>query len=178
MIRTASDFASSSGYESPQKRGREVNSKRLAGWMALLGMVCTFATPAQADWTVEMRDAGHCFLKSGAQEMDDGYRKIMVHVELDGDELSLVTPSNIDNSFADLRIQVDREGQIKSSEVVDNKTVRFTGISAQTIRSMKKGLTLKAWLRFWPTWPATGSHPVAFSLNGFTAATRELATCG
>jgi hypothetical protein len=178
MIRTASDFASSSGYESLQERGHEVISKRLAVRMVLSGMACIVATSAQADWTVEVRDAGHCFLKSGAQEMDDGYRKIMVHVELDGDELSLVTPSNIDKSFADLRVQVDGKSPIKSSEVVDNKTVRFTGISTQTIQSMKKGLTLKAWLRFWPTWPVTGSHPVSFDLNGFTAATRELATCG
>lgn len=178
MIWTVNDFANSSGYESRQERGREVISNRLAGCMVLLGMVCILAAPAQADWTVEKRDAGRCFLKSGTQEMDDGYRKIMVHVELDGDELSLVTPSNIDKSFADLRIQVDRKDPIKASDVVNNKTVRFTGLSTETIQSMKKGLTLKAWLRFWPTWPVTGPHPVSFDLNGFTAATRELATCG
>jgi hypothetical protein len=32
-------------------------------------------------------------------------------------------------------------------------------------------------LRFWPTWPATGTHSVTFSLIGFTRAYAQLGDC-
>jgi len=32
-------------------------------------------------------------------------------------------------------------------------------------------------LRFWPTWPETGTHSVSFSLMGFTKAHGEAAKC-
>jgi hypothetical protein len=32
-------------------------------------------------------------------------------------------------------------------------------------------------LRFWPTWPATGTHSATFSLIGFTRAYEQLAGC-
>jgi hypothetical protein len=43
------------------------------------------------------------------------------------------------------------------------------------VDEFKRGLHVRVQLRFWPTWPKTGTHSVTFSLIGFTRA--HLAGC-
>lgn len=133
---------------------------------------------ANAAWQVEKGGGAtpRCFIKSGPQKMQDGYRTISVHAELDNESLTLVTPSNIDTSFSDLRIQVDHKTPITSTTVVGKESVRFI-VSPQTVNDMRRGKVLKAYLRFWPTWPVTKAHSVSFSLNGFSAASKAAKSC-
>lgn len=150
----------------------------IAAGVLLAGLCSVAASGANAAWQVE-KDGGktpRCYLKSSPQKMQDGYRTISVHAEIDGDTLTLVTPSNIDTSFSDLRIQIDRKTPITSTDLVGKQSVRFT-VTSQTVNDMRKGKALNAYIRFWPTWPVTKSHPVSFSLKGFTAASKAVTNC-
>ena len=42
------------------------------------------------------------------------------------------------------------------------------------IDQFKAGLKARVQLRFWPTWPETGTHSVEVSLIGFTKAWEEM----
>ncbi|KPK12436.1 MAG: hypothetical protein AMJ68_02025 [Acidithiobacillales bacterium SG8_45] len=144
----------------------------------LAGLCSVAASGANAAWQVakDGGDTPRCYLKSSAQKMQDGYRTISVHAEIDGDNLTLVTPSNIDTTFSDLRIQVDRKEPISSTVLVGKQSVRFA-ITPQTVNDMRKGKALNAYIRFWPTWPVTRAHPVSFSLRGFSAASKAIKNC-
>jgi hypothetical protein len=57
--------------------------------------------------------------------------------------------------------------------------VVFKGGSAGTlIAQFKRGLRADVTMRFWPTWPETGTHSVEVSLIGFTKAWDDMqASC-
>lgn len=142
-------------------------------------MVLAASQAIHADWNVKKRStaSSRCYLESDSVEMQDGYRTISVRAKLDGNKLVIVTPSNIDNSFSDIRVQVDYKPPIEAAGLVGNKSVRFSDLSDDMIVDMKKGLNLRAYIRFWPTWPETRVQPVTFSLIGFTAAYNTLKSC-
>lgn len=142
-------------------------------------IVLTTSQALHADWNVKKRSgaSSQCYLESDSIEMQDGYRAISVRAELDGNNLVIVTPSNVDNSYSDIRVQVDYKAPIKAAGLIGNNSVRFSDLSDEMIVDMKKGLKLRAYIRFWPTWPATKAQPVTFSLVGFTAAYNGLKSC-
>jgi hypothetical protein len=45
------------------------------------------------------------------------------------------------------------------------------------IEQFKQGGKIRAQLRFWPTWPVTGTHAVTFSLSGFSKAYAAMLAC-
>ena len=142
-------------------------------------MVLAASQPVHADWNVKKRSAAgsRCYLESDTVEMHDGYRTISVRAELDGNKLVIITPSNIDKSYSDIRVQVDYKAPIEAAGLVGKKNVSFSDLSDDMIVDMKKGLNLRAYIRFWPTWPVTKAQPVTFSLLGFTAAYNALKSC-
>jgi invasion protein IalB len=154
--------------------GTRITIIAVASYMAL-----TTSQAVHADWNVKKRSDANsqCYLESDSVEMQDGYRAISVRAELDGNNLVIVTPSNVDNSYSDIRVQVDYKAPIKAASLIGKNSVRFSDLSDDMIVDMKKGLKLKAYIRFWPTWPVTKAQPVTFSLVGFTAAYNGLKSC-
>jgi len=152
--------------------------KKLIFAVSLAGLSSAASHSANAAWKVEKADGGSagCIMKSTTQKMQDGYRTISVHAEINGMDLTVVTPSNIDTGFSDIRIQVDRKAPITSYTLVGKQSVRFA-ISPQAIGAMRKGKVLNAYLRFWPTWPVTRAYRVSFSLNGFSSAMKAAKNC-
>ena len=57
------------------------------------------------------------------------------------------------------------------------KTALFDSKYDRVVAEFKAGLEVRVQLRFWPTWPATGTHSATFSLIGFTHAYEQLAGC-
>jgi hypothetical protein len=142
-------------------------------------LVLAASQVVHADWNVKKRSAAssRCYLESDTVEMNDGYRTISVRAKLDGNKLVIITPSNIDKSYSDIRVQVDYKAPIEAVGLVGNKSVSFSDLSDDMIVDMKMGLNLRAYIRFWPTWPATKAQPVTFSLLGFTTAYNALKSC-
>ena len=60
--------------------------------------------------------------------------------------------------------------------VADRKAL-FDSNYERVVAQFKAGTRVKVQLRFWPTWPATGTHATTLSLIGFTRAYGELAEC-
>jgi hypothetical protein len=46
-----------------------------------------------------------------------------------------------------------------------------------TMEQFKRGVKARVVLRFWPTWPATGTHAAVFSLIGFTREYARMEEC-
>ena len=65
-----------------------------------------------------------------------------------------------------------------ADEVVDERTAVFSTRYGELIEDFRRGLRARAQLRFWPTWPKTGTHAVTFGLIGFTRAHEQLPGCG
>ena len=61
--------------------------------------------------------------------------------------------------------------------LVGTKTALFDTKHGRLVELFKAGARLRVQLRFWPEWPATGTHSATFSLIGFTKAYGELAGC-
>ena len=61
--------------------------------------------------------------------------------------------------------------------VADPRTAVFESRYEALVEQFKRGVSARAQLRFWPTWPATGPHAATFSLIGFTRAYAQLAGC-
>ena len=91
----------------------------------------------------------------------------------------MLSESTFDDSKGDLSIQVDKQEAVKADALDGAKAVVFKGPAAATlIAQFKAGLKANVTLRFWPTWPETGTHSVVVSLIGFTKAWDEMqATC-
>ena len=62
-------------------------------------------------------------------------------------------------------------------EVVDRRTAVFTSRYEALVQAFERGRRVRVQLRFWPTWPKTGTHAATFSLIGFTRARARLADC-
>jgi hypothetical protein len=150
--------------------------------LLLLAITDVFGlTTANGEWLLEQQkqaaNGSGCFIKSSIITMNDGYHDIAVHVEYDGHDLVLVTPSNIDNSFSDMRTLVDRKNPAIQGVVLGQNHVRFPDSDGLLARRAIKGRYLYAYARFWPTWPATKAQLARFSLKGFTRAHKALINC-
>jgi len=137
---------------------------------------------ASANWTAKrvfdpIKDETRCMLESDTKTINDGYQDTQILLRLDDRALQLVTRSNIDASEGDIGVQVDKHEPIKMDRVYLEQSVIFEREIANIIKQFKEGLRAKFTLRFWPTYPDTGQHAVAFSLVGFTKAYGELPEC-
>ena len=137
------------------------------------------AAPEKDGWTLTKVQGGGCRLDSDKASLSDGYQTTSVQVRVIGSEVRVVSESTFDESKKDLSIQVDKQEAVKADGLDGAKAVVFKGDAANTlIAQFKAGLKANVTLRFWPTWPETGTHSVVVSLIGFTRAWDQMqASC-
>jgi hypothetical protein len=149
-------------------------------WIPALSVGLLGAAPPEKDaWTLTKIQGGGCRLDSDKGALSDGYQKTSLQLRVTATEVRVVSESTFDDSKGDLRIQVDKQDAIKADGLDGPKTVVFKGASAGTlIGQFKAGLKADVSMRFWPTWPETGTHSLVVSLIGFTRAWDEMqASC-
>jgi hypothetical protein len=150
-------------------------------WRAALFVLGLSAGAARAEWKVEelapQGKTRHCVLKSDTLQMHDGYQNIKAHLEIDDQKLSVVTESCMDPGYSDIGVQVDRNSFLKMDRIEKERTAVFQSSYRQLLGQLKKGRSVSAQIRFWPTWPTTGRHEAVFSLKGFATAHLEFEKC-
>jgi hypothetical protein len=152
----------------------------LVWWITALSVSLVGAAPAEKDaWTLTKVQGGGCRLDSGKGSLTDGYQKTNAQIRVTPTEVRVVSESTFDDSKGDLSIQVDKREAVKADALDGGKAVVFKGPAAATlITQFKAGLRANVTLRFWPTWPETGTHAIEVSLIGFTKAWDEMqASC-
>lgn len=138
---------------------------------------------ADGNWTAKpvfdpIKDQTGCMLESAKKVLNDGYQDTEIVLRLDERALLVVTKSNIDSGKGDIGFQVDDHGFVPMDKVYLEQNVVFKKDIAKIIEQFKKGVRARFTLRFWPTYPDTGSKTLTFSLIGFTKAYGDLADCG
>ena len=118
-----------------------------------------------------------CVLESARQSLSDGYQNTMAYVTVDGRSVAVTSASNLDPGFSDIGLVIDQEPLVPMDQLAGMKTALFDTKYARLVELFKAGARLRVQLRFWPEWPATGTHSAIFSLIGFTKAYGELAGC-
>jgi len=170
-----------------------VTWKVYALWtLVLLGVV--LAERAWAAWTVKrMYTTGgsveRCVVETEPVLVNDGYQETQATLLVSVDAVTVKTRAPLDDSFADLGLQVDGQEFIKIDKVVDERSAVFATSYTKILEQFKKASVpgkrgqkpaaskVKLQLRFWPTWPATGTHEAFWSLEGFSKAYTEMAAC-
>ena len=116
-------------------------------------------------------------MESGRQSLSDGYQDTTAYVTVDARSVTVTSASNLDGSFSDIGVIVDQEPLVPMDRLAGMKTAQFDTKYGHLVQLFKGGARLRVQLRFWPEWPATGTHAATFSLIGFTKAYGELAGC-
>jgi hypothetical protein len=132
---------------------------------------------AVAEWLVKQGNGSGCVLESSPESLSDGYQTTSARIRVDGKTVSVSSPSILDTGFNDIRIVVDEQEIVPMDRLADPRTAVFDSRYAALVEQFKRGLRAKVQLRFWPTWPATGTHSATFSLIGFTRAHAHIAEC-
>lgn len=152
-------------------------SGRTRRWLAVLG-VCgglLAAGLAEAAWTVALKPdpltrQTRCLVSSEPQTTPDGYDTTPVSLIFNGDSLIVITESELDPSFTDLQLVVDKNPPIRTAQIARKMILVFNQDLPELVRQLRIGRQAIIYLRFWPTWPATESFAVPFSLSGFSKA--------
>ena len=135
-----------------------------------------------AEWTVKTvaRTDGpgvRCVLESSRESVPDGYQKTSVYISVAPRSVAVTSASVLDGGFKDIGLVVDQEEFIPLDRLGGEKTALFDSTYDRVVEQFKAGLEVRVQLRFWPTWPATGTHSTTFSLIGFTKAYGQLSGC-
>lgn len=165
---------------------RVVGERCITATIALLVVpALLFPRVAAADpkWSAKpvfdpIKDQTRCMLESVKKVLNDGYQDTEMVLRVDERALLVVTKSNIDAGKGDIGFQVDDREFIAMDRVYLEQNIVFEKDIAKIIEQFKKGVKAKFTLRFWPTYPDTGSKTLTFSLIGFTKAYGDLADCG
>ena len=152
---------------------------RTTATLAVLVAILLMVVPVRvaADWTVKSGDGSGCILESSPESLPDGYQTTTARIRVDGKTVSVSSPSVFDTGFNDIRIVVDEQEMFPIDRLADPRTAVFESRYAALVEQFKRGLRASVRLRFWPTWPATGTHAATFSLIGFTRAHAQLGEC-
>jgi hypothetical protein len=150
--------------------------------VAVLALVALTGPAAAAAWTVRSvpqadGTGSRCVVESDRQALSDGYQTTTAFVTVDGRSVAVTSASNLDPGSGDIGLVVDQEALVPMDRLAGPKTALFDSKHARLVELFKAGLRLRVQLRFWPEWPATGTHSATFSLIGFTKAYGELAGC-
>lgn len=164
------------------RRARLSPGVRLAGCAALTVVLAASATAAAfaANWEVNSTPgggSGACRLVSAMQPVHDGYQEVQAQILLEGRSVVVKSDSVLDGGFADIGLAVANHPFIPVDGIRDRKQAVFEKQYEKIVQLFKEGREVRVQLRFWPTWPATGTHSVSFSLMGFTKAYGEAARC-
>ena len=111
-----------------------------------------------------------CHLESEARTVNDGYDDIQTRLIVSTDVVQVVSEAPLDTEFADIGLRIDHHPFVEVDAVNGRKHAQFKTPYADLVKGFRKGHSVRAQLRFWPTWPATGTHSVLFSLRGFSKA--------
>lgn len=156
----------------------------MPGWTVLgaITALVLWGSGTCAAWTVQRTSNAtgvqvHCHLQSAIKAVSDGYQETRVSILVQADAVLVKTAAPLDASFSDIGMQIDQHAFLPMDDVYLDKAARFTSHYDAIITQFKKGYTARVQLRFWPTWPATGTHSVSFSLSGFSQAYAEMQTC-
>lgn len=142
--------------------------------LALSSVLVTL--PARAAWTVVLKPdpltrQSRCLALSEVRVTPDGYDSTPVTLVFNGVSLLAVTESELDPSFSDLKLVVDKEPPLFSQKLAHkNMTLVFDQDLPRLIQMLRTGRQAMVYLRFWPTWPVTESFAVPFNLLGFSKA--------
>ena len=154
------------------------------GWavFATIMALVFWGSVACADWTVQRISNAtgsemHCHLQSDTRSVSDGYQETSVSILVQADAVLVKTAAILDASFSDIGMQIDKHAFLPMDDVYLDKVARFASHYDAIINQFRKGYTLRVQLRFWPTWPATGTHSVSFNLIGFSKAYAEMLIC-
>ena len=152
---------------------------RTTATLAVLVAILLMVVPVRvaADWTVKSGDGSGCILESSPESLSDGYQTTTARIRVDGKTVSVSSPSVFDAGSKDIRIVVDEQDNVPMDRLADPRTAVFESRYAALVEQFKRGLRARVQLRFWPTWPATGTHSATFSLIGFTRAHAQLGEC-
>ena len=153
-----------------------------AVFAAAFALLALGGLAAADDWSVKTvpRPDGtgtRCVLESIRQSLTDGYQDTTAYVTVDGRSVSVTAGSNLDAGLSDIGLIVDQEPLVPMDRLEGRKTALFDSRYERLVERFKAGARLRVQLRFWPEWPATGTHSATFSLIGFTKAYAELAGC-
>jgi hypothetical protein len=146
---------------------------------AVLVLILSLTEPMAlaAEWAVRPVTGGGCALESSPESVPDGYQTTTARIRVDGTTVAVSSPSVFDPSFKDIGIAVDEDALVPMDRLGDTRTAVFESQYGTLVEQFKRGLRAKVQLRFWPTWPATGTHSVSISLIGFTRAHARLDEC-
>jgi len=151
----------------------------LRWWIPALALTLLGAAePEKGAWTLTKLQGGGCRLDSEKASLSDGYQNTTAQVQVTPSEVRVVSESTFDGSKGDLLIQVDKHDGVKADGLDGAKAIVFKTGAQTLIAQFRAGLKGTVQMRFWPTWPETGTHSVVISLIGFTKAWEELqASC-
>lgn len=158
---------------------------RYLSWCVGLAMLAV-GLPASGqaeEWTVRPEPAAQggrdrCVLESERHTVFDGYQDTWAQIVVDAAAVRVSSASILDPGDGDIGLSVDGGPFVAADDVVDERTAVFTSRYAALIEDFRRGLRVRVQLRFWPTWPKTGTHTVTFGLIGFTRAHVRLPECG
>ena len=145
----------------------------------MLAVLCTVLPVTYAGWSVADADHGRggCVLESEEISIFDGYQDTRLRLSVADGKVLVKTESNIDISFSDVGLSVDRRDFIPADAVVDERHVSFSSNTAAILEEFIRGHRVTVYLRFWPSYPATQRYEARFSLMGFTRAYNDYMAC-
>ena len=135
------------------------------------------ARPAAADWSLQSGGAEGCWLESPIKEMETGYNQARVKILVEKARVVIESDAKLDDAFGDLGLTVDRKARIGVDRIEGERKAVVASDYDTLIGQFKAGLRVALQLRFWPTWPTTGTHGADFSLVGFSKAYAGLEAC-
>jgi hypothetical protein len=118
-----------------------------------------------------------CAVESRRATIFDGYNDSQAWLEVEPSALLVKSESVLDPSFSDIVLSVDRRAQIPFDRVEKGRSAILSSQVASVVAQFRAGKSVTVQLRFWPTWPATGTHTATFSLQGFSKAYDALKLC-
>jgi hypothetical protein len=132
-----------------------------------------------AEWVVVPATApgSGCILESSPESLSDGYQTTSARIRVDGKTVSVSSKSVFDGGFNDIGVAVDQDAMVPMDRLADPRTAVFQSQYGTLVDQFKRGVKARVVLRFWPTWPATGTHDAVFSLIGFTRAHARMEEC-
>lgn len=133
---------------------------------------------AAGEWSVSQDEQSRkCSLTAEKKTIYDGYQTAAVFLIVDDRSVKLRSESVLDPGFSDIGMKVDQKDFIPMDKLEKERVAVFETRREQLIEQFIRGREVEVRLRFWPTWPTTGTHTAKFSLLGFTKAFDQYSKC-
>lgn len=151
-------------------------------WRAISAVVVSLLVVGEpavgaAEWAVKLAEGAGCVLESTPEALSDGYQATTARIRVDRKTVTVLSPSVLDAGFKDIGIVVDEQGMVPMDRLGDPRSAVFESRYGTLVDQFKRGARARIQLRFWPTWPETGTHSAMLSLMGFTRAYARLEDC-